>query len=92
MFKSVFSNDFDQKKSDWTKQDRGIDFIEAREIWDDVRAIEGPGNSVRGEERWIKVGIARDKLWSVIFIYRAGLIRVISVRPARKDEKEAYDG
>lgn len=88
----VFSEDFDSEKSEWTVQNRGISFVAARKVWQDVDAIEGPGNSVRGEERWIKVGLIDSKLWTVVFTYRAGLIRVISVRPARKDEKDAYYG
>ena len=45
---SMFDESYDREKSWWTKETRGIDFIEARAVWDDPDAIEGPANSKDG--------------------------------------------
>jgi uncharacterized DUF497 family protein len=36
-----FDDDFDKNKSEWTKKNRGIDFIEARDIWNDPQGVDG---------------------------------------------------
>jgi len=87
-----FEDSFDESKSQWTKQHRGIDFIEARAVWDDPEAIEGPGTTKDGEERWLKVGKIDEKLWTVGFTTRVGKIRIFMVRRPHEDEKEAYYG
>jgi len=43
------------------------------------------------EERWIIVGRLGDLPWTAVVTYRAGVIRIISVRRARRDEVEAYE-
>ena len=87
-----FDDNFDKSKSEWTKKNRGIDFIEAREIWNDPFCIDGiPGNVVGGEHRWLIVGRALGKLWTVCYTRRNMKIRIISVRPARQAEKEIYE-
>ena len=48
----MFDETFDRGKSQRTKETRGIDFIEARAVWDDPEAIEGPATMKDGEERW----------------------------------------
>lgn len=86
-----FDDDFDQKKSQWTKKTRGIDFVEAREVFNDPNDTVGPGTTKDGEERWLRVGMAKEKLWTVGYTLRRGLIRIFMVRPPHDDEKEAYD-
>ena len=88
----MFDETYDPAKSEWTKQQRGIDFVEAREVWIDPDAAEGPGNSEMGEDRWLIIGMALGKLWTVCFTHRPTGIRIISVRPPREIEREVYDG
>lgn len=88
----MFDETFDRDKSRWTKETRGIDFVEARAVWDDPDAIEGPATAKDGELRWIKVGRIHNQLWTVGFTIRPEGIRIFTVRPARRDEKEVYDG
>ncbi len=85
----LYDDEFDRSKSDWTKKHRGIDFIEAREIWNDPNKIEdAPANVIGGENRWLVVGRALGKIWTVCYTYRNSKIRIISVRPSREDERE----
>ena len=88
----MFDESYDREKSRWTKEIRGIDFVEARAVWDDPDVIEGPANSKDGEARWLKIGCIGDKLWTVGFTYRKSGSRIFTVRPARKDEKDVYYG
>ena len=87
----AFDDDFDQKKSRWTKKTRGIDFIEAREVFFDPNETVGPGTVKGGEARWLRIGMAKRRLWTVGYTMRRGLIRIFMARPPHDDEKEAYD-
>lgn len=86
-----FDDDFDREKSEWTKQSRGIDFASAREVFRDPVVVVGPGQTVDGEERWLRVGKVNGVLWTVGYTIRNGKIRIFSVRPPRDYEKEAYN-
>jgi uncharacterized protein len=87
-----FDENFDQSKSQWTKRTRGIDFVEAREVFNDPNETVGPGTAKDGEERWLRIGMAQGKLWTVGYTMRSGLIRIFMVRPPHDDEKDAYYG
>ena len=88
----MFDETYDREKSGWTKKMRGIDFVEAREVWEDPEAIEGPATMKDGEERWLKVGRINEKLWTVGFTFRIEGMRIFMVRPSREDEKDVYYG
>ncbi len=88
----MFAETYDRDKSRWTKEVRGIDFVEARAVWNDPDSIVGPATMKDGEERWLKIGRIDDKIWTVGFTYRLRQIRIFTVRPARKDEKDVYYG
>lgn len=82
--------EFDQNKSLANKAKHGIDFTEAQQLWDDPERIEIPTKNL-DEPRYILIGKIDDKIWAAIFTYRKNKIRLISVRRARKDEKEIYE-
>ena len=81
---------FDLKKSDNNKQKHGLDFYEARVIWDDPDLIEIPVQTI-DEPRYLVIGTIAGKRWSGIITYRAGKIRIISVRRSRKEEVDIYE-
>ena len=83
--------EFDEKKSNANKNKHGIDFIEARELWNDPDRIEIPTKYL-DEPRFVLIAVIDNKLWSAIFTYRNKKIRLISVRRSRKNEKEIYEG
>ncbi len=82
--------EFDQNKSKTNKEKHGIDFIEAQKLWEDPYRIEIPAKYL-DEPRYLLIGKIKDKHWSAIFTYRSNKIRIISVRRARKNEKEIYE-
>jgi uncharacterized DUF497 family protein len=87
--------EFDPVKSAATKQDRGIDFVEAQAIWDDPDRLERPARSTT-EPRVQVLGRIQQTIWSAIVTYRheghEKGIRIISVRRAHENEEALYRG
>ncbi|HWR57800.1 MAG TPA: BrnT family toxin [Thermodesulfovibrionales bacterium] len=83
--------EFDPAKSISNKKKPGIDFFEARALWDDPDFIEIPVTTV-DESRFLLIGRISEKHWSAIITYRSEKIRIISVRRSRKEEVEIYEG
>lgn len=83
--------EFDPHKSDANKKKHGIDFVEAQALWSDPDLLEVPARS-EDEFRCVVIGLIEDKCWSAIITYRGDRVRIISIRRARQEEKEAYEG
>ena len=85
--------EFDLSKSATNKAKHGIDFVEAQALWlDDGLAESMSKANVAGELRFLAIGRIDGKHWTAICTFRAEAIRIISVRRARKEEIEYYDG
>lgn len=82
--------EWDDKKSRKTKQERGLDFNDASQIWDDRESLEIPVRS-ETESRWAKVGMFNGQVHTAIFTLRGTKIRIISVRRAHLKEIEFYE-
>ena len=83
--------EFDVKKSESNKRKHGIDFAEAQSLWDDPDLIEIPAKTT-DESRFLVIGRISTKHWSGIITYRGEKIRIISVRRARQEEIDIYEG
>jgi len=83
--------EFDGNKSDSNKRKHGIDFAEAQSLWNDPDLVEIPAKVV-GEPRFLVIGMIERKHWSAVITYRDRKIRLISVRRARPEEIEFYEG
>lgn len=81
--------DWDKNKSASNKLKHGIDFEEARKLWDDPSRVEIQA-SFPDEERFILIGKMRANIWTVIYTIREEAIRIISVRRAREKEASLY--
>lgn len=82
--------EWDNKKSDSNKTKHGIDFLQAKALWQDKRLVVFPLAHV-SEERFIALGKIQDKNYSAIFTCRDKKIRLISVRRSRKEEVNLYE-
>ena len=80
--------EYNPNKSKINKQKHGINFEETQLLWMDTKRIIIDARTVE-EQR--KLLIAANKIWSAIFTLRNKKIRIISVRKARKNEKEIYN-
>lgn len=81
--------EFDMAKSKANLEKHGIDFVEAQQLWDDKDRLEVEART-EDEPRYVLIAALSQKLWSAFFTYRNGRIRLISVRRARKEERELY--
>jgi uncharacterized DUF497 family protein len=82
--------EYDVNKSLSNKQKHGIDFEEAKLLWNDDRMVEIK-TSFEDEERFINIGKISSKVYAVVITYRKENIRIISARRARKKEIEIYE-
>lgn len=83
--------EFDDRKSLRNKQKHGIDFNQARALWDDPDLIEIPART-DDEPRYLVIGKITGRHWSGIITYRGDRIRIISVRRSRPEEIALYEG
>lgn len=83
--------EFDKKKSAANKAKHGIDFFEARALWDDPDVIEIPART-EDEPRSLAIGRIGGACWSAVFTHRGAEIRIISVRRSRQTEVDTYEG
>jgi uncharacterized DUF497 family protein len=83
--------EFDPAKSKINQKKHGIDFIEAQALWEDPDLLEIPARTM-DEPRFLVIGKIAVKYWSGVITYRGMNIRIISVRRARDEEIEIYEG
>jgi uncharacterized DUF497 family protein len=81
--------EFDPVKSTANKDKHGIDFVEAQVLWNDPDRIEIPARHTTEPRSQVIGRIGRD-VWSAFITYRHETIRIVSVRHARKEERDAY--
>jgi uncharacterized DUF497 family protein len=82
--------EFDEAKSRTNKDKHGIDFEQARWIFQDGRLVVLDAQFVT-EPRSIAIGEWAGKMWTVVFTVRRGVTRIISVRRARTQEIRCYE-
>jgi len=83
--------EFDPPKSNTNKEKHGIDFIEAQALWNDPDLLEIPART-KDESRFLVIGKVEAKHWSGVITYRGENVRIISVRRARDEEVDLYEG
>lgn len=82
--------EYDPDKSRRNREKHGIDFDEARALWDDPELLEVPARTT-DEPRYLVIGRIEGRHWSAVITYRDERIRLISVRRARKEEVALYE-
>jgi uncharacterized protein len=81
--------EFDSEKSDANLAKHGIDFDQAQALWRDNQRSEIPSDS-GPEERWLVIGMIKDRHWTAVCTMRQENIRIISVRRSRTNEVNYY--
>lgn len=90
---SIYTMDieWDGFKSEQNEKKHGINFIRALEIWRGYYfEVDGIARSVDGEERGATIGLVGGEVYTAIWTRRTSCLRLISVRRARKREKEVF--
>ena len=84
------SFEYDLNKSQINLDKHGIDFDEAKLLWNDPNLIEIPAKTSE-ELRFVIIAFHNGKYWSAVITYRNSNIRIISVRRSRKKEEKFYE-
>jgi uncharacterized protein len=84
--------EWDEEKARINVEKHGIDFLDARRIWE--RPVIDPAGErvVANEYRPTALGtIGEDEIIiAVVYTVRVGIIRLISARRARRNERQNY--
>jgi len=84
----AFEWDDNKNKVNITKH--GIDFVDAKEIWQG-KVMEFPSPQDHNEERIIAIGLYKERCITVIYTWRDNIRRLISARKARENEQKDYE-
>ncbi len=82
--------EYDTNKSLSNKLKHGIDFEEAKKLWQDENLLAIP-LEFADECRHAYIGAIQDKMWTAITTHRNSVIRIISVRRSRTNEVFEYE-
>ena len=80
--------EWDDAKRRKNLEKHGFDFEDAVRVFAN-RTLEAR-SSFRDEERWIAIGLLDGREVAVVYTWRQGIRRIISVRRARSDERRRY--
>lgn len=86
---AIMTFEFDNLKSISNKEKHGVDFHEAQHLWLDPERIVIPARTLN-EIRFLMVARFKNDYWSAVYTLRGEVIRIISVRKSRQNEKEIY--
>ena len=81
---------FDPKKSRSNLKKHGIDFEQARVLWDDPNLVTITARS-DDEPRFLVIARVNEQHWSAIVTNRENEFRIISVRRSRVAEVKLYE-
>jgi len=82
---------------EWDKDKRNTNIAKHRIDFEDADVVfEGPhllsnARDVAGEQRWLATGMIDDVHVTVIYTLRGDVVRIISMRKARKNERRRYN-
>jgi uncharacterized protein len=79
---------WDENKSDANLPKHGIAFAEASEAFDGAVVVTRSDRN--HEERWVAVGKSHGRMVTIVFTVRNQVIRIISARHPRPNERRAY--
>ena len=83
------SYEWDESKRTETLEARGVDFAEIYDFdWDTALTW---GSDRNDEDRLVSLGIIRNRLYHVVWIWRGENRRIISLRKANRRESRVYD-
>lgn len=81
--------EWDEAKNERNKTKHKISFENAKEVFKDKNRLQYAVER-NGERRYITIGKAIKVIITVVYTIRNFAFRLISARPARKDERERY--
>lgn len=86
----MFDVEWDDAKSERNRKERGFGFDYAALIFQGAVLEEEDRRRDYGERRFVATGAVGDDLFVVVFTWRSDRRRIISARPAKRRERNAY--
>ena len=83
--------EWDDDKAKRNARDHDVTFEQARDVFDDPKAIDRLDLDEPEEDRMLITGLAGDVLLTVCFVERRHRIRIISARKASYRERKDYN-
>lgn len=83
---------FDPAKRERTLRERGLDFLDAPEVFSDTTVDQDDDRFDYGERRQVSVGYLRGRMVVIVWTQRGVVRHIISMRKANKREQEEYKG
>jgi len=84
--------EWDENKDTANKLKHKFDFNKAKEIFDDPNCATFEADEEKyGEKRFLTVGKILNLLYTVVYIIRNSIIRIISARRANRFERKFYE-
>ena len=80
--------EWDERKRLANLAKHGIDFRDAMDVFDKPHLTVPSAHEE--EERWVSLGLIREAVVAVVWTDRDSVIRLISVRAARRNERQIY--
>ena len=90
-FAIIAGFEWDENKRLANVAKHGIDFVDAVDVFADPVLFTYRSVRRRAEERNVSIGVSKGNVIAVVSTWRKGKLRIISVRAARKNEREIYD-
>ncbi|MBF0351414.1 MAG: BrnT family toxin [SAR324 cluster bacterium] len=81
--------EYDPQKSLANQEKHGIDFETAKNLWKDNNRILFQARSDT-EPRVAMIASYKKRLWTAFYTIRTDVIRIISVRRSREEERRLY--
>jgi uncharacterized protein len=81
--------EYDPEKSRANAQKHGIDFEQAKALWNDPKAVGGAARS-EDEPRFALIAEWNEIIWYAVYSVRGPRVRLISVRRAKYNERDQY--
>ncbi len=81
--------EWDENKNNKNKIKHKISFENAKDVFEDENRLQY-ALDVNGERRYLTIGKVFKIIILVVYTIRNFAFRLISARPARKDERESY--
>ena len=81
--------EWDEGKRRRVLRERGLDFLDAAALFDGRPLLTVPSPRA-SEERWLSIGEMEGRLIAVVWTWRSEMLRIVTMRKARDEEKKRY--
>ena len=80
--------EWDERKRLTNLEKHGLDFFDVGVVFESSHVIVPSAHD--SEERFLSIGVFDGRFVTVVYTMRGGVIRIISFRRARHEERDAY--